>query len=316
MSDMTPKLDGRAWVYLIVLALLWSLSFIFIKVGAAEIPVLTLVLLRVGIAALVLNAVVIASGRRYPAQPQMLARYLVMGLLNNVLPFALIVYATARLGAGAASILNATAPIFALIVAHVATRDEKITPGKLTGILLGVCGVAAMTGPQALAGLGGEILPVAAMLAATFCYGLSAVYGRSFGGIDPIVSATCQLTASTLILAPLVLVFDRPFALPLPSTTAILAVLGLALFATAIAYVIFYALIARAGGMNTMLVTLLIPVGGVALAFVLLGEPFSLDEAVGMVLIGLGLVVIDGRALGRLRRPASMKSAREARRAP
>jgi drug/metabolite transporter (DMT)-like permease len=304
MIHSTPNLDGRSWALLFALALLWSASFIFIKVGAEELPILTLVFLRVGLAALVLNGIVIASRRAYPTRPAVLGRYLVMGLLNNLLPFVLIVYATARIGAGSASILNATAPIFALLVAHVVTRDEKITPAKLVGILLGLGGVAAMTDPSAVFGLSGDFVAVAAMLAAAFCYGLSAVFGRQFREIDPMVSATCQLTASTLMLLPLVFFYDQPFALPLPSLIAVAAVVALALLSTALAYVIFFALIARAGGTNTMLVTLLIPVGGVFLAWALLGEAFTGREAAGMLLIGLGLVVIDGRALARLRFPA------------
>ena len=193
-------------------------------------------------------------------------------------------------------------------MAHIATRDEKITPAKLTGILLGFAGVAAMTDPHAVARLGGDFFAVAAMLAATFSYGLSAVYGRRFGRIDPIVSATCQLSASTLMLLPIALLHDRPFGLPLPGLAVSASVLGLALLSTALAYVIFYALIARAGGTNTMLVTLLIPMGGVFLAWALLGEVFTVAEAAGMTLIGLGLVVIDGRAFARLRRPAPVRT--------
>jgi drug/metabolite transporter (DMT)-like permease len=138
------------------------------------------------------------------------------------------------------------------------------------------------------------------MLAATFFYGLSAVIGRSFGGIDPTVSATCQLSASTLMLLPVVLAVDRPWTMATPGAAALLSALALALVCTALAYVIFYALIARAGGTNAILVTLIIPVGGVLLAWLLLGEVLTLGEAAGMLLIALGLIVIDGRALRRL----------------
>lgn len=311
MTPTTPTLDGRSWALLVALAMLWSISFIFIKVGVREIPILTLVLLRVGLAALVLNAVIMLGSRRYPTEPATLGRYAVMGTLNNVLPFILIAYATARIGAGSASILNATTPIFTLVIAHFATRDEKMNTAKVVGILLGVAGVVAMTDADAVIGLGADFVAVLAMLGATFCYGLSAVYGRRFGGIDPIVSATCQLTASTLILAPFVFVLDKPFAMPLPGLVPTVSVLGLAILSTALAYVIFYALITRAGGMNTMLVTLLIPVGGVFLSWALLDEAFTLDEAAGMLLIGLGLVVIDGRALRQMKRPAAMRRAEE-----
>lgn len=300
MAIVAPRLDGRAWALLVALALLWGASFVFIKVAAEDMPPFTLVFFRVGIAALVLHAVVLARRMPYPSQPVFLARYLVMGLLNNFVPFTLIVYATARLGAGSASILNATAPIFALVVAHIATQDERITPAKLIGILLGMGGVAVMAGPQAVAGLTGDLLAVGAMLLAAFGYGLSAVYGRRFGGIDPTMSAACQLTAATLLILPFMLVVDRPWALAMPSSTSVVALLGLAVLSTAVAYVIYWALIARAGGTNTILVTLLIPVCSLFLAWALLGEALTLPKAAGMALIGLGLVVIDGRAFGRM----------------
>ncbi|MGH6924231.1 MAG: DMT family transporter [Propylenella sp.] len=300
MTVAAPRLDGRGWALLTALAILWSASFIFIKVAAPEVPAFTLVLCRVGIAALVLHAVVIARSAPYPVRPALYGRYAVMGFVNNIVPFWLIVYATAKLGAGSASILNATAPIFALIVAHVVTLDERITPAKLLGILLGMGGVAAMAGPQAVAGLSGDLLAVGAMLVATFGYGLSAVYGRGFAGIDPTVSATLQLSASTVMLIPIVLVVDRPWSLAMPGATALAAVLALAILSTALAYVIYWALIARSGATNTILVTLLIPVGGVFFAWALLGEAFTASEAAGLALIGLGLVVIDGRLCGRM----------------
>ncbi len=311
MAAPAPGLDRTGWALLVGLAALWSVSFVFIKVAAVEIPAFTLVLVRVGLAALVLHAVVLARRQPYPQRPATLLRFGAMGFMNNIVPFALIVYATSRLGAGAASILNATAPIFALLVAHVATADEKVTPAKLGGILLGVAGVAAMAGPQAVAGLAGELAATAAMLVACFFYGLSAVYGRGFTGIDATMSATCQLTASTLLLLPIALILEQPWTLAMPGRAAIVSMLALALLSTALAYVLYYALIQRAGATNTILVTLLIPVGGVFFAWAMLAEALTLDEAAGMALIGLGLVVIDGRALARIG-PAALRGRRNA----
>ena len=299
MPPAAPRLDGTSWGLLVALAALWSVSFVFIKVAAVEIPAFTLVLVRVALAALALHIVVAVRRLSYPREPKMLARYGVMGFMNNIVPFVLIVYATNRLGAGAASILNATAPIFALLIAHFATVDERITPRKVVGILLGIAGVIAMAGPQAAAGLTGDLLAVGAMLIACFFYGLSAIYGRGFSGIDATMSATCQLTASALLLVPLALIVERPWGLEAPSASAAAAVVGLALASTALAYVFYYMLIKRAGATNTILVTLLIPVGGVILAWLFLSEVFTMDEAAGMILIGLGLVVIDGRLLDR-----------------
>lgn len=301
MQSETPRLDGRSWIYLLALAVLWSISFIFVKVAVVEIPVLTLVLARVLLGALVLHGVVFATGRAYPASPALLGRYVMMGLINNVLPFALIFYAMRQLDAGAASILNALSPMFTLIVAHIVTADEKITPAKILGILLGFAGVAAMAGPQAVAGLTGDLISIAAMLLACFFYGLAAVYGRSFRNVDATVSATCQLSASTLLLAPVALIYDRPWELAAPGAAVIGAVIALALLSTALAYILYYALIRRAGATNAILVTLLIPVGGVFLGWLLLDEALSLGELAGMLLIGFGLLVIDGRALRRLR---------------
>jgi drug/metabolite transporter (DMT)-like permease len=293
MQTEAPRLDGGSWALLVTLASLWSISFIFIKVAGAEFPILTLVLVRVALAALVLHGVVLASGRRYPGGGRLLLRYASMGLFNNVLPGILIVYATIRIGAGAASILNATVPLFTLVIAHASTADEKITPVKLVGILVGMAGVAAIIGPPALGGVTANLVATLAMLAATFCYGLSNRIGRSFGGIDPVVSAACQLTAATLVLLPLALILDRPWTLPPPSGAAVFSAVGLALLSTALAYVLFFRLIARAGATNTSLVTLLIPVNGVMLAWVILGEVLTLGEAAGMVLIGLGLTAIN-----------------------
>ena len=155
MTIAALRLDGRGWALLAALSVLWGVSFVFIKVAATEVPNFTLVFLRVGLAALVLLAVTLARGHAFPVRPALYGEYLLMGFINNLVPFTLIVYGTVRLGAGSASILNATTPIFALLVAHVATADEKITPAKLLGILLGLGGVAAMAGPQAVAGLTG-----------------------------------------------------------------------------------------------------------------------------------------------------------------
>jgi drug/metabolite transporter (DMT)-like permease len=300
MAAVERKLDARGWGLLVALAVLWSASFVFIKVSVAEMPILTLVLVRVALAAAVLHVVVIARRLAYPARPRVLASYAVMGVVNNLLPFALIAFATIRLGAGSASILNATPPIFAILIAHVATVDEKITRAKLAGVVLGLLGVAVMSGLDALAGLGGDVFAVLAMLVASFFYGLSAIYGRRFAGIDPTVSAACQLTASTLLLAPVAIVVDRPWAIAAPGALAIASAVALALFSTALAYVIYYALIARAGATNTVLVTLLIPIGAVGLGWALLGEAFTAGEVAGMLMIGGGLLVIDGRVPRKL----------------
>ncbi len=287
---------------MIALSLLWGVSFIFIKIAAVDIPIFTLVFVRVALAALALHAVILVTGRIYPAGLAIYGRYALMGLLNNAVPFILIVYATPRIGAGAASILNATTPIFTLIVAHILTADEKITASKAGGIVLGFAGVVVMIGPKAFGGLSTEMLAALAMLGATLAYGFAAVVGRSFRSIDPVVSAACQLTASSLILAPLAIALETPWQLSMPGLPAILATLGFALLSTALAYILFFRIIMRAGGTNVMLVTLLIPISAVALGVAFLGEVVTAADLGGMALISAGLIIIDGRVLSRLRR--------------
>ncbi len=290
-------IDAQSWLMLIVLSLLWGGSFLFIKIAATDIPIFTLVFLRVGLAALVLHLFIVATGRSYPKNRRMLLLYALMGLMNNAIPFVLMVYATPRIGAGAAGILNAATPVFALLIAHWLTDDEKITPRKAIGILIGLAGVVVMIGPKALGGLGVAVLASVAMIGVTISYGFSAVIGRNFRGVDPAVSSACQLTASTVLVLPLMLVFDAPWALPMPGPAAIWATLAFAILSTAFAYILFFRIITRAGGTNVMLVTLLIPPSAVLLGMAFLNERLAAEEIAGMVLISAGLLVIDGRAV-------------------
>jgi drug/metabolite transporter (DMT)-like permease len=299
MVGNAPRLDARSWALLLTLSILWSASFVFIKIGASALSVVVIVFLRVGLAAAVLLIVIAARRSRLPSQPGILARYGFMGLFNNVLPGLLIVYATPKVGAGAASILNATAPIFALLIAHVSTADERITPAKLAGIALGIAGIVVMVGPRALAGLSGGTLAVGAMVLASFFYGIAAVIGRGFREIEPAVSAAAQLSASTVLLLPLILMADRPWTFHAPALAPLAAVVALALVSTALAYVLFFELIGRAGATNAILVTLLIPVSGLLLGWLLLGETVTWTEIAGMSLIAAGLAAIDGRVLAR-----------------
>ncbi|MCT8268034.1 DMT family transporter [Afifella sp. JA880] len=295
------SLDLGSLTLLVLLSLLWGGSFLFMRVAGAEVPVFTLVLLRVGIAAAALWVVIIVSGRRLPSRGGIYLRALLMGFLNNAVPFSLITFATVEIGAGAASILNATTPIFTVLIAHVLTADEKMTTNKVTGVVLGFLGVAVMIGLPALRGLSADFLAVLAMLAAATSYGFSAVVGKGFRATDPVVAAAMQLSTSTLLMVPVAFLIDRPFATAMPGMAAIFSILGLALLSTAFAYVLFFRILARAGGTNAMLVTLLVPVSAVTLGVVLLGESLSAGQFAGMAMIGAGLVVMDGRALRRLR---------------
>lgn len=292
------------WALIAMLSIIWGGSFFFIGVAVKGLPPLTIVGLRVGIAALALHAIVRATGQRMPVNREAWTAFLGMGFLNNLLPFCLIVWGQARIASSLASILNATTPLFAILVTHLLTEDEKMTPNRLAGVLVGLSGVVMIIGTDALKGLGADVLGQVAVLGAAVCYALAGVFGRRFRrlGISPLITATGQVSAATVMLIPLALLADRPWQLPVPGVEVWGAVFGLALISTAFAYIIFFRVLASAGVTNIMLVTFLIPVSAIWLGVSFLGEHLQIKHLAGMGLIGLGLAAIDGRILGELRK--------------
>lgn len=296
---MTGAMSALAWFLLVALSVLWGGSFFFVGVAVAEIPPLTLVTLRVAIAAAMLWAALPLLGTAPPRGARAWGAIAVMGLINNVIPFTLIVWAQQTLPSGLAAILNATTPLWTVLVAHAFTREEKASPGKLAGVLFGFAGVAAMMGADILGGAAAAGAATAAMLAATFSYACAGVFGRRFRaiGVAPIQAALGQVSASSIIMLPLALAIDRPWGLPVPSAAAVAAVLGLAALSTALAYVLYFRILARAGAVNLLLVTFLIPISAILLGTLLLHEALEPRHLLGMALIGAGLAAIDGRPL-------------------
>jgi drug/metabolite transporter (DMT)-like permease len=295
-------MSGRDWTILLLLSVIWGGSFFFIEVALDSVAPLTLVLIRVALAAAILWAWLLA--RREPlAMPRGAAfAFLVLGLLNNVVPFALFAWAQQRIDGGLASILNATTPIWGVLVAHLFTADEKATPAKIAGVLLGFGGVALMIGLDALGDVGAGLLAQLACLAATLCYALAGVWARRFRpmGIAPLAVSTGQLTASAIVMLPLVLAFEPPWLSPPPAAQAWAALAALALVCTSLAYVLYFRLLASAGATNSLLVTFLIPVTAILLGALILGERLEPRHFAGMALIAAGLAAIDGRVLRRL----------------
>ena len=287
----------RDWGLLLFLSVLWGGSFFFNQVALAELPPLTLVLLRVALAAAILRAVMRLKGIAMPRDPSIWRAFLAMGLLNNAVPFSLIVWGQSHIASGVAAIMNASTPLFTVLLAHWLTRDERLTAGRLVGVGLGLAGVAVMMGGAVPGGTGATLAGQAACLAAAFSYALAGIYGRRFGalGLPPMAVATGQVTASSLILLPLALLVDRPWKLAAPGAETLLALAGVAALSTALAYVIFFRLLAAAGATNLLLVTLLIPVTAILLGVAVLGETLLPRHLAGMALIGLGLAAIDGR---------------------
>jgi drug/metabolite transporter (DMT)-like permease len=289
------------WFLLIALSILWGGSFFCIGMAVNALPPFTIVLLRVSIAALALHVVLRLTRTAMPWDGKTWRAFLGMGLLNNAIPFSLIVWGQAHVASGLASILNATTPLFTVLVAHLLTADEKLTKGRIAGVLVGLAGVVILIGPKALVGLGEGATAKVAILGAALSYSFAAIFGRRFKrmGVPPLATATGQVTASSLLLLPVALTADHPWTLHWPSLSVCGAVLGLALLSTALAYVVFFRILASAGAVNLMLVTFLIPVSAIVLGRAFLGEALAPRDFLGMALIGLSLAAIDKRLAGR-----------------
>lgn len=302
-----PAISARMapgdWAQLLLLSLIWGGSFFLIAVAVKGLPVLTIVALRVSVAALVLWAVLAVTGRRMPRDRVTWSSFAAMGLLNNVIPFSLIVFAQTQIPSGLASILNATTPLWTVLVSAIFLSDEPPSASRLAGVVLGLGGVVVMMGLDSLAGHGMALLPQLAMLCAAISYGLSGAYGRRFSrmGIDPMASATGMLTASSVILAPLALLVGGIPGAEVP-THVWAAVATLGVICTGFAYVLFFGILGRAGATNISLVTFLVPVSAIMLGWVFLDERLSFAHGIGIVMIAGGLALIDGRLTARRNR--------------
>lgn len=296
------------WLMLLTLALLWGGSFFFIGVAVRGLPPFTLVFLRLSVAALVLHIVVRVIGVPLPRHLRQWLPFFALGLVMCALPFSLITWGQTRISSGLASILNATTPLFTLVSAHFLTTDERLTRARVFAVSLGIAGIAVMIGADALRNAGGHVLAQFAVLGAAFSYAIAGVTGRRLQGgasLSPLAMATTSLTCAALLVLPLALWVDQPWRLPMPPVSAVAAVSCLAVISTALAYILYFRLLATAGAVNLTLVTFLVPVTSILLGTTFLGERLAANHFAGMALIAAGLLVIDGRLWRRLRgRPA------------
>lgn len=303
---MSSKVMNRQdWAILLALSVIWGGSFLFNRIAVTALPPSTVVLCRVAIAATALLITVHMSGQRMPVDPRVWAAFVAMGALNNLVPFSLIAWGQTQIASGLAAILNATTPLFTVLFAHLLTRDEPLSPGRVAGVTLGFTGVVVMIGPTLLFnGLGSGVLAQVAVLGAAMSYAFASLYGRRFKrmGVAPLVSATGQVCTTSVLMIPVAALVDQPWTLPFPGFVAIGALLALALLCTAIAYVFYFRLLASAGATNLTLVTFLIPVSAILFGALMFGERLDLRHFGGMALIGLGLAAIDGRPFARFRR--------------
>ncbi len=299
MLRVRTTMTAGDWLLVLLLGALWGGSFFFARIAVAEIAPLTLVFLRVAIAAAMLHLVLLVAGPSFRVALPRLGSYAVLSLFNNIIPFSLIFAGQTEIGAGLAAVLNATTPFWTALIAARATPDERLTLAKVGGIVLGIAGTGVMIVPGLAAGLGGPVWAKLAIVGAALSYAVGVIFARRFGGMPPTVTATAQLTISSLVMAPVALLSGGAGGAIAASAGAWSAVVALALVSTAFAYIIYFRLVGTVGATNASLVTLVVPVFAVLLGAVFLSERLEPFELGGMLLIGIGLAVIDGRILSR-----------------
>jgi drug/metabolite transporter (DMT)-like permease len=294
-------MNRSEWLELLLLSILWGGSFFFAGIQVKALPPFTIVFLRVGLAAIILNVLLKALGKKLPDSLSAWRAFFAMGLLNNAVPFCLVVWGQSHIASGLAAILNATTPISTVVVANFLTTDEKMTGNRLLGVMIGFLGVVVLIGPDSLEGLGGNVLAQLAVLLAGVSYAFAGVYGRRFRpmGIDPILTATGQVTASAILLFPFAAFVDAPWMLAMPPWPVWAAAAGSAAFSTALGYVLYFRILATAGATNILLVAFLIPVSAILMGSLGLGEHLEATQFAGLAFIGAGLVAIDGRVFAR-----------------
>ena len=289
------------WGLIMLLSLLWGGAFFLIELGLRGFPPNTLVFLRMALAVLPMLFVLWYMGEKLPVDGRSWRQLFVLGAINAALPFILFFWGQTRIDSGLASVLNATTPLWGVVTAHFLTRDEKATPARIVGVLLGMAGIIVMVGTEALGGISGSVLAQLACLAATLSYAFAAIFGRTLSQstMTPMVVATGQVVTAAVLMLPVALIIDRPWTLASPGLDAWAGAIGLAIPSTAIAYFFYFKLIDRAGASNAMLVAFIMPVIAIILGVVALGETVEPREMAGATLIALGLIAIDGRLLTR-----------------
>jgi drug/metabolite transporter (DMT)-like permease len=295
-SDPRPQNLAGELALLLLLAMLWGASYTLIRIGVSTIPPITLIAARTAIAGIILWTVMHLRGVRFPRDAANWRRFLFQACLNSVIPWTLLAFAERTLEAGLATILNSTSPIFAVLLSLGVSRREALTTRKLFGVLTGMAGICLIVGVQALAGFGEQLTAHILTVLAAVCYAGAALFGRGFKDLDPIAPAAGSLICGAVILIPASLLIERPWALA-PSTSSVLALIALAAFSTALAFVIYFRLISTLGSVGTTAQAYLrVPVG-VALGVVFLGERPSSTAWIGLacVVIGVGAMTIPAK---------------------
>jgi len=289
------QIPFKYWLLLLLLGVFWGFSFIFSKIAVSEIAPSNLVFLRVGLAGAILWAWVLISGKRPKIDLATLRNWMIMGLLANAIPFSFLFFGQQHIGAGLASIINASTVLWTAIFAHFLLSDEKLNFTRSIGILIGFAGIVILIGPSAVKGIGTNLIAELCIVVATISYGFAGIFSRRFKNNDPLVTAAGQLTCASIWVLPLAFIFGDGVAMPAISMNAALALAGLVIISTALAYALFFYIVATIGAVNVALVTLIAPMIAVLAGILFLNEQLSFNQYLGMVSILLGLVIIDER---------------------
>ncbi|MEP7455085.1 EamA family transporter [Phyllobacterium sp. SB3] len=290
LSTPTPFL-AKEVALLAVLATLWGASYTFIRIGVETIPPITFIAARTLIAGGLLLAIIKMRGLSLPKDPAIWKRFFIQACINSVIPFTLIAWAEQSVNAGLATILNSTTPIFAFLLTVLITRHETVTTRKLFGTFAGVIGISLIIGMEAFQGVGKELLAQLAIVAATISYAVAAIFGRGFKGLDPMMPAAGSMICGAVILIPISLIVDHPWTIT-PSTDSILALLGLSIFSTALAFVIYFRLIHTLGSVSTTSQAYLrVPIG-VGIGVIFLGETLASTAWLGLVFVVIGVAAM------------------------
>lgn len=300
----SPKLDGTGWLLIGILSILWGGAFFLIEVGLRSYPPITLVFMRLALAVPPMWIAMRLMGERLPTEPRIWGLLAIVGALNCALPFILFFWGQQYLDSGYASILNATTPLWGVITAHFLTSDEKATPARIIGVLIGMAGIVVMVGPEAMKGLSNNLLAQLACIVSTIFYSFAAIYGRRLSQTEltPMAVATGQTMMAALMMVPIVAVMDQPWTMAAPRLDSTLAGVTLAIFSTALAYTLYFRLIDRSGASNAQLVAFLMPILAVILGIAFLGESLSGGQIAGAGLIAVGLAILDGRLVARFQK--------------
>ncbi len=289
-------MNAREWSLLVLVSVIWGLSFFFIEIVLRELGSFTLVLYRIGIAALLVTLILYLKGGRLPFTFQAWSKFFILGMFNNFLPFALISWGQVSIDSGLASILNATTPMFSVVMTHFLTSDERMTPNRIFGLGLGIAGVALLVGPEALHGISANVLGQLAILGAAISYSCGAIFVRRLNDMSILVAMSGTLLAASMISLPAALLLEAPVKISMSMPT-LGAVLGLSVLGTAFAYMLYFHIIRTAGATNTLLVTFMVPVTALLMGVVVLGESLSQYALLGMLVIFAGLIAVDGRVI-------------------